>query len=109
MAAYPATNISRTSTIAPDAGIQAEPMDDGSINYQRNRAVPVYGLQIIHEWVTQAEFDAILDFIDTYGYGEHTFTLHGIDFTMTLINEPEISERRGSKYMVTAKAIAVKA
>jgi len=109
MATYPETYISRTSSIAPDAGIRAEVADDGTIKYRRDRSVTAYGLNIVHEWISQSELDALLAFVVSNGFGPHTITLHGIDFTMTLINEPEIAERKGGQYMVVAKAIGVKA
>jgi len=109
MAAYLDTLVSRTSTIVPDAGIRTEVADDGTLIFRRDRSVPAYGLQIVHEWISQSEFDALLAFIDANGYGPHTVTLHGINFVVTLINEPEIAERKASRYMVVQKAVGVKA
>ena len=108
MAAYPTTFISRASTIVPDAGIRAEIADDGTIIFRRDRAVTAYAVQILHEWISQAELDSLEAFIDTNGFGPHTLTLHGIDLTMTLINRPEIAERRGGRYNVVTTAVAVK-
>ena len=108
MAAYPQTLISRASTITPDAGIRAEIADDGTAIFRRDRAVTAYALQILHEWISQADLDALEAFIDSDGFGPHTVTLHGMNFSMTLINRPEIAERKGSKYNVVAKAVAVK-
>jgi hypothetical protein len=108
MAAYPETYISRTSGISSDAGIRAEVADDGTIKYRRDRAVTAFGLQIVHEWISQSELDALLAFIVSNGFGPHTITLHGIDFSITLINEPEIAERKGGQYMVVTKAVGVK-
>lgn len=109
MPAYPDTYISRNSTISADAGIRADVADDGTILYRKDRAGTAYALTIVHEWITQAEYDALLAFIATNGYGPHTLTLKGINFTITLINEPEITDHRGNLYMVTTKALAVRA
>ncbi len=109
MAAYPDTYLSRNSTLAPDAGIRAEAADDGTIKFRRDQAATNYAVVIQHEWITQAEYDALLAFIDTNGYGPHTLTLKGIDLVITLINEPEIASHRGNLYMVQAKALAVRA
>jgi hypothetical protein len=108
MAAYPTTFISRESGIVPDAGIRTEIADDGTVIFRRDRAVPAYGLEILHEWVSQSEFDALLAFVDANGYGPHTLTLHGINFSLTLINLPQIAERKGSKYNIVSKAVAVR-
>lgn len=108
MAAYPTTFISRNSGIVPDAGIRTEIADDGTPVFRRDRAVPAYGLEILHEWISQAEYDALLAFIDTNGFGPHTLTLHGINFSLTLINLPQIAERKGSKYNIVTKAVAVR-
>lgn len=108
MAAYPATFISRNSGVVPDAGIRTEIADDGTPVFRRDRAVTAFGLQIVHEWISQVELDALNAFVAANGYGPHTLTLHGINFSLTLINDPEIAERKGSKYNVVSKAVAVK-
>lgn len=107
MAAYPTTYISRTSSAVPDAGIRAEAADDGTIKFRKDRDVAAYGLQIVHEMLSQADYDALLAFIDANGFGPHTLTLHGVDYVITLINLPEQVDRKGSRYMVVAKAIGV--
>lgn len=109
MAAYIDEYISRSSTIAGDAGIKVDVAEDGTILFRKDTAFTNYALVIIHEWVTQAWFDALLEFIDTYGYGPHTLTLKGIDFIITLVNEPEIVSHKGHLYMVHVKALAVRA
>jgi hypothetical protein len=109
MGAYTTEYISRQSTIASDAGIRAEPADDGTILFRNDQAVTNYALGILHEWVTQEWFDDLLDWIAANGYGPHTLTLKGIDFVLTLINEPEIVSHKGHLYMVQSKALAVRA
>lgn len=107
MAAYPMTMVSRVSSVTPNAGITAELADDDTLKYRRDQANVHYGFRIVHEWITRAEFDAILSFITTNGYGEHTFTLHDVDYTGTLINEPAQMDRKGALYMVEAKFIGM--
>lgn len=109
MAAYPQINISRNSKIMADAGIRAEVADDDTIVFRKDRAGTAYAIEILHEWVTEAEWETIEGFPAANGYGPHTFTLHGIDFTITLINDPQLADRKGELYMVVTKAIGVKA
>lgn len=109
MSAYLTTYISRTSTLTPDAGVRADVADDGTLLFRRDRASTAFALVIVHEWITQAEYDALVAFIDSNGYGPHTLTLKGIDLVITLINEPEIVDHRGNLFMVNQKALAVRA
>lgn len=108
MAAYPATFISRTSGIEPDAGIRADAADDGTIMFRKLRAGTAYAITIVHEWITQAQYDSLLDFLVAEGFGPHTLTLKGHNYSITLLNEPAPVDQRGHLYMVTAKALAVR-
>lgn len=107
MAAYPDLYISRDSTISPDSGIKVDVAEDGTILYRRDSAITNFALVIVHELITASDYDDLLDFIVANGYGPHTLTLKGRDFTITLINEPEIISHRGNRYTVHAKALAV--
>ena len=56
MAAYPMTNVSRTSKATPDAGIRVEVADDGTLKYRRDKTGVDYAIRIVHEWITETEF-----------------------------------------------------
>jgi hypothetical protein len=109
MTAYVDEYISRESTISGDAGIRAEAADDGTILFRKDQPGTNYALTIIHEWVTQAWYDELIEWIETNDYGPHTLTLKGIDFEMTLVNDPEIVQHKGHLYTVHVKALAVRA
>jgi hypothetical protein len=109
MATYPDLYISRDSTLAPDAGIRVDVADDGTILFRRDSAITNFALVIVHELLTQNDFDSLLEFIDDEGFGPHTLTLKGIPLVITLMNEPEIVSHRGNRYIVHQKALASRA
>ena len=108
MTAYLMTNASRTSKATPDAGIRVEKADDGTVKYRRDQSEVLYAVRVLHEWITAAEFAAILALIGTNGYGPFTFTLHGLDYSGTLTNEPAALERKGDLYNVESLFVATK-
>ena len=107
MTDYLMTNASRVSTITPSAGILTDMTDDGTILYRKDQAVTQFGIQVVHEWITATQRDAILADIVTNGYADRTFTLHGVPFIGTLVNEPAMIERRGALYTYESKFIGV--
>lgn len=108
MAAYPQIFISRSSSAKPDAGIRVEVADDGTAKFRKDRAVTAFALTILHEWIDQTDLDALDAFIAANGYGPHTFSLRGINYSITLINDPEVVEHKGGLHMVRVEAIGVK-
>ena len=108
MAAYLTTNASRTSSITPNAGIKTKPNDDGTIGFRRDQVAVTYDVRMVHEWITQAELDALVAFPGANGWGPHTFTLQGVNYSGTLTNEVQVLEHKGSLYMAESRLIALK-
>lgn len=105
MATYPQTYISRTSKATPDAGIVISVAADGTLKFRKDRSTEAYAFTIVHEWLSQSEYDALLSFISTNGFGPHDFTLHGVDYSITLSNMPEVVDYKGSLRMVQVNAL----
>lgn len=108
MAAYPDTYISRDSTAAPDARIETEFADDGTIKYSRLADDVQYQVTLLHEWITVNDYQALLSWIASNGYGPHTFTLRGSNYSGTLVNEPAVRQQRGNLLMVESRFLAVR-
>lgn len=110
MATYPMTYVSRASRVVPEKGIRAKVTEAGNLKFRDDRGTTLYRLQIVHEWISQAQLDAILSFLDTNGYSGHdVIDLQGYDYVVTVVNEPTIVDHRGSLYTVETQAIGVKA
>lgn len=105
MATYPSTYISRTSPAKPDAGIRVDIADDATPRYRKISAGAVIAMNLVHEWMPSADYAALVSFIELNGYGPHTLTLRGIDYSITLLNDPEVTDHRGDKMMVQVPAI----
>jgi len=108
VAAYPMTNADKASKSLPLAGITSTFADDDTLKFRRDQASVHYQINIIHGWITRAQFNALLDFIVTNGYGPHTFTLKGIDYSGTLTNEPAELEQEGQLFKVESLFLATK-
>lgn len=110
MATYPMTLVSRNSRVVPDKGIRAKVAEDGTLIFRNDRGETAYQIEILHEWITRAQFDAILAFFTANGYANHDVVdLKGDNYTATFTNEPAIVDHRGSLLMVQSSAIGVKA
>jgi hypothetical protein len=108
MAAYPTTNVGQESTALPDAGVSAEMGDDSTLLTRRDQSTVLYRVRLVHEALTRAEFDDLEDFIMNFGFGPHTFTFRGVNYSGTLLNVPEELDQNGLLYRVVAVFSAVK-
>lgn len=109
MATYPSLHISRTTTVDPAAGIQAEVADDGTLKFRKDGSVTAFAILIVHEWLDDTDLATLKSFISSNGYGPHSFTVRGTEYTITLINDPKVTEHRGSVQMVQVPALGVEA
>lgn len=108
MSAYLMTKVSQDSTVAPLAGITSSFADDDTLKFRRDQASVHYTVRLLHEWITDAEFTALVDFVASDGYGPHTFTFRGYDYTGTLTNEPARLAQRGELYSAESVFIATR-
>jgi hypothetical protein len=95
MAAYPMTQVSPLSKAVPNAGLTRMLADDDTEHYRRDKASAEFTITIIHASLTTAQFNTLLAFTAANGYGPHTFTFKGRDYTGSLLTEPAEYEVRG--------------
>ena len=106
MAAFPTTNLSRTSKVTADAGIRTEKADDGTVKFRRVRTSTLYNVSLVYDWLDQNELDTLRSWVVTNGYGPHTFTLRTVDYLGTMTNDPMVTEQQGVYYRVVCNFIA---
>ena len=105
---YPMLNVSQDSTALPDAGITASMEADSTTKWRRDQVEVIYAVRLLHEWITQTEYEQLIDFIAANGYGPHIFSFRGDSYSGTLVNEPAQIEQRGSIYRVESLFLATK-
>lgn len=105
---FPMTNIGRDSRATPDAGVSADIGSDVVIKTRRDQVAVLYAVRLVHDWITQAEFDELVDFVEANGYGPHDFTFRDINYTGTLTNLPAEIDHRGDRFRVESNFLATR-
>lgn len=108
MPAYPGSYISRDSSITPVSGVTTDFAEDLTIKQRNDAAGTRYQLRIIEDWISQADFDAL---VAAYAasLGPYDVTMKGQDFTAYFTGEPAIIDHRGNLYRVEVRMVAVAA
>ena len=106
VAAYPMTQVSALSKAIPDAGLAVMLADDDTEYYRRDKAKTEYTISIVHAALSTAQFDVLLAFTAANGYGPHTFTFKGRDYTGSMQNEPMEVSTQGKLRTVESVFVA---
>jgi len=109
--AYPNIDISTRSSVNLQRNLLTDTSDDGTV-WGRDLSVnTLYRFSVVHEHITAAEKDELLDFYDNNTNATFTFTLDDVAYMCRFVtnNALRIEIFTGKRYTVSTELIGTKA
>ena len=106
MAAYPMTRVSPLSKARPDSGLATMLADDDTEHYRRDSAATTFEVSVIHTLLSDGELATHIAWVTANGYGPHTFTLKGRNYSGSLLSDPAELSIHGKLRKVEATFVA---
>ena len=85
------TAYSKESSVAAEYGFAADLTDDGETRLRDLYATQQYIVRLVWALRSQAQHDALVNFLVTYRASQITIVLYGKTYTVRLIGSPSVS------------------
>jgi hypothetical protein len=89
--AIPDTAFSSESSVATDYGFAVDQTDDGETRLRDLYGTQQYTVRLVWARRSQAQHDALINFLLAYRASQLTFTLYGKNYTVRIIGDPSVT------------------